>query len=233
MEARRNELLRPPVVNVDQVLIVQSIIEPAINPLFFDKLLCVLEKRNIPILIAFSKSDRLSVAMCREWRTRYEKAGYPVHFISSQSGEGIAALESALHDRMTVLAGPSGAGKSTLIRTLTGHCDVLIGALSQKTVRGKQTTRNARIYLLEQGGYLVDTAGFTSLDLRDFTKAEELAACFPEMASLHGNCKFRDCTHRKEPGCAVVQAVAEGRIDQKRYENYLALFQEIEKMNRY
>lgn len=225
---RKNLLFRPPVANIDQVLVVQTINEPDINPLAFDKLLVVLEKRNLPIILAFNKIDRVSNDILNEWRERYKKAFYSIYSVNALSGEGMKDLELALANKITAIAGPSGAGKSTLIRRLTGDETVNIGNLSAKTARGKQTTRKIQLYEINEDSYIFDTPGFSSLDLRDFESGIEIAACFPEIKKVKDECKFRNCTHRLEPGCGVREKVEKKEIDPLRYQNYLTLFEEIE-----
>lgn len=225
---RKNLLFRPPVANIDQVLVVQTINEPNINPLAFDKLLVVVEKRELPILLAFNKIDRVSNEDLDEWRRRYEKAFYPVFSVNALTGEGMGDLETALAKKITAIAGPSGAGKSTLIRRLSGDDSVNVGALSAKTSRGRQTTRKIQLYEINEDSYIFDTPGFSSLDLRDFEASIEIGDCFPEIRKFQDECKFRNCTHRSEPACAIREKVDQCDIDPLRYQNYLSLFEEIE-----
>ncbi len=230
---RRNLLLRPPVANVDQVLLVQTIVEPEINSLALDKILLMIERRKLPILIAFNKRDRLDEKKMESWRKAYQAADYPVFFTDSRSGEGIKALQKSLHGKITAVAGPSGAGKSTMIRRLTGNPDIVIGELSQKTARGKQTTRKISLFALEEESFLFDTPGFSSLDLSEISSPAELASLFPEIRAVSPFCRFRNCSHIKEPNCAVRQAVKEGKMAQSRYQSYETLLKELENKKNY
>lgn len=225
---RRNLLFRPPVANIDLVLVVQTIVEPEINPLSLDKLLAVIEKRRLPIIICFNKIDRVGGLILNEWLDRYQSAGYPVFHINALTGEGIDRLMDELRGKITAIAGPSGAGKSTLIRRLSGDSGVEVGELSQKTARGKQTTRRIRLFDIGQASYIFDTPGFSSLDLRDFNAGTDLVSCFPDIQKYARDCRFRNCSHRKEPGCRVRESVERGEIDPLRYKNYLTLFEEVE-----
>lgn len=230
---RKNRLLRPPVANVDQVLVVETLVEPMVNALQLDKLLAVLEKRQFPIFLCFNKMDRTADDLREMWEKRYRLAGYCTFFVDALHGDGFPALEKALAGRMTAIAGPSGAGKSTLIQRLSGEESIVIGELSEKTARGKQTTRTSRLFSLGGDTFIFDTPGFSTLDLRDFTAAIELASAFPEIARYKESCRFRNCSHRKEPHCAVKEAVAHGEIAEERYASYLTLYDEIEKRTVY
>lgn len=225
---RKNELIRPPVANIDQVLILQSIEEPKINALSMDKLLLAIEKRDLAIIICFNKIDLIEDQVLEEWNQRYRKAGYKVLNISASLGKGVDELNKELQGKITAIAGPSGAGKSTFIRYVTGDESVQIGELSEKTSRGKQTTRNIELYQIAEDSFIFDTPGFSSLNLKDFESGLELAQYFPEIDYYKDQCKFRNCTHRKEPGCQVREEVETGQIDSLRYENYLYLFEEVE-----
>lgn len=226
---RKNQLLRPPVANVDQVLVVETLVEPVVNALQLDKLLAVLEKRHFPILLCFTKMDCTAKALRETWEARYRPTGYPLFFIYSLHGTGLTELENVLEGRMTAIAGPSGAGKSTLIQRLSGEQSIVIGELSEKTARGKQTTRTSRLFSLGEKTFIFDTPGFSTLDLRDFSNPAELAAVFPEMARIKEKCQFRNCSHRREPHCAIKEAIARGEIAQERYASYLRLYDEMEK----
>lgn len=230
---RKNALLRPPVANVDQVLVVQTLVEPEVNALQLDRLLAVLEARYFPIVLCFNKIDRVEETKLDEWVRRYTLAEYPLFTVNALTGERVAPLWEALRGKVTAIAGPSGAGKSTLIRRLSGEESIVVGNLSQKTARGKQTTRTSRLFALDSRTFIFDTPGFSSLDLRDFQSTGDLAQAFPEIRRHQKSCRFRDCTHRKEPGCAVKKAVAAGEMDAVRYQSYLTLYAMVEAENSY
>lgn len=225
---RKNSLLRPPVANVDQVLVVETLVEPMVNALQLDKLLVVLEKRRFSVLLCFNKMDRTDESLRDAWVKRYRLAGYPVFSINAMDGSGVPPLEEALAGKLTAIAGPSGAGKSTLIRRLSGEDSIVIGSLSAKTARGKQTTRTSRLFHIGEEAYIFDTPGFSSLDLRDFASPAEVGEAFPDICRYKAMCRFRNCTHRKEPHCAVKEAVESGNMAPERYASYLALYAEIE-----
>lgn len=230
---RKSLLLRPMVANVDQVLVVQSLSEPAISALAFDKILVMVESKTLPLLIGFTKKDKVSNDFLKAWTSRYEKANYPVYAVNSIKGEGISSIRQPLEGKITAIAGPSGVGKSTLIAALTGYEGIEIGQISLKSARGKQTTRRVDLYQLNSQSFIYDTPGFSSLELKNFVKALDASECFPEIRERKGACRFRNCTHRKEPDCAVKKAVEAGEIDPLRYQSYLSIYQEIEKHNAY
>ncbi|MDD7593656.1 MAG: ribosome small subunit-dependent GTPase A [Peptoniphilaceae bacterium] len=230
---RKNALVRPPVANVDQVLVVQTLVEPEVNALQLDRLLAVLEIRAFPIVLCFNKIDRVDEGSLKAWVKRYALAGYPIFAINAVTGENVGPLGDALRGKVTAIAGPSGAGKSTLIRRLSGETSIAIGDLSKKTSRGRQTTRTSRLFTIGPASYIFDTPGFSSLDLRDFSTPDSLALAFPEIRRLVGQCRFRDCTHRKEPDCAVKRAVEAGEMDAVRYASYRTLYQMIEEAHTY
>lgn len=224
---RKNVLFRPPVANIDSILVVQTVHEPRLNPYNLDKLLLVMEKTALPIYLCFNKIDRVNAKELHAWTQLYEQIGYPVFSVNALIGEGIAALYTALVGRITAIAGPSGAGKSTLIRYLSGDGRAESGTLSEKTQRGRQTTRRIHLFEIGENSYIFDTPGFSSLDLRDFSSGLDVAAHFREFQPLPA-CRFRDCTHRKEPGCRVREALENNEIAPSRYENYKLLYEEAE-----
>lgn len=230
---RKSLLHRPPVANVDQVLVTQSLTEPDISSLGLDKILVMVESKRLPLLISFTKKDKVSADFLKDWLRRYEKAHYPVFAVDSISGEGVSAVRKALEGKITAIAGPSGAGKSTLIAAMTGKKDIKIGQISNKNQRGKQTTRKVELYQIDPSSYIYDTPGFSSLVLKNFESPLDLADCFPEFRERKGDCRFRNCSHRKEPDCQIKKDLEKGEIDPLRYESYLAIYNEIEKERAY
>lgn len=230
---RKNLLFRPPVANIDQVLVVQTLREPDINALSFDKLLAVLGRRGLDVILCFNKIDRAPEDQLREWVSKYRAIGYPTFSLNALTGHGLDELLEELRGKITAIAGPSGAGKSTLIRRITGDERAVSGKISEKTARGKQTTRRVEMFGIDSESFIFDTPGFSSLDLRDFESGLQLGETFPEIERLAGECRFRNCTHRKEPDCAVRRAAESGEIDPQRYKNYLQLFEEVESKRRY
>lgn len=229
---RKNVLGRPPVANVDQVLIVFAGKHPAPNFLLCDKFLITLSQKEIPAALCFNKADITEEEEISSYAAIYEKAGLPVFVTSAVEGAGKEDLLAFLSGKLTAFAGPSGVGKSSLMNLLSGAKVAGTGEVSRKTGQGKQTTRASEIYVAAKGTYLIDTPGFGSLDLQGIEK-EDLYCYYPEMARLTGQCRFSSCAHLKEPGCAVKAAVEEGTIARERYENYCAIYEELASQKKY
>ncbi|MFD1928747.1 ribosome small subunit-dependent GTPase A [Sporosarcina siberiensis] len=225
---RKNELVRPPISNVDQALLVFSIVEPAFSPHLLDRFLVVIESFDIKPVICLTKKDIASEAELEKVvasEAYYKKIGYTVinTFIDDENLPEM--LKPILTGQITVLAGQSGVGKSTLLNTVLPSLGLKTGEISEALGRGKHTTRH--VELLEvAGGLVADTPGFSSLEF-DHIKKEELSRYFIEMNEASQNCKFRGCLHLKEPKCAVKELVESGDILRHRYDNYLHFLQEI------
>ncbi|WP_042471812.1 ribosome small subunit-dependent GTPase A [Bacillus ndiopicus] len=225
---RKNELVRPPIANIDQAILVFSVKEPDFNTLLLDRFLVVLESFFIQPVICLTKMDLLSEndkKKLQEIIADYEAIGYTV-LTTYQNDEALMArLKPLLEGKVSVLAGQSGVGKSTLLNTLLPNLQLKTGEISQSLGRGKHTTRH--VELIEVGdGLLADTPGFSSFDF-DTIEKEELTACFPEFLRLSEDCKFRGCLHIKEPKCAVKEALETGEVRPYRYEHYEQFLQEI------
>jgi ribosome biogenesis GTPase len=218
---RKNELLRPPVANVDQALLVFSIREPDFSALLLDKFLVHIERANIQAMICISKTDLApSPLELFPQVAAYERIGYPVFYVSNQNDTGFAEVEEALKHKVTVFAGQSGVGKSSLLNALNPDAELETSEISDRLGRGKHTTRHVELIPLPKGGYVADTPGFSQLDFDPF-EPEELSRYFVEFAEPAADCKFRACLHQNEPQCAVKAAVEAGEIDRHRYEHYL------------
>ncbi|MED3660355.1 ribosome small subunit-dependent GTPase A [Ureibacillus sp. FSL K6-8385] len=225
---RKNALVRPPIANVDQALLVFSVKEPDFNLILLDRFLVVLESHRINPIICLSKMDLLSedeTAEIKEYMKIYREIGYEVIGTYKNDPELYGKLEPLLKGKTTVLAGQSGVGKSTLLNTLIPELNLKTGEISYSLGRGKHTTRHVELIEVA-GGLVADTPGFSSLDF-DHIEKEELTACFPEFERRKDECKFRGCLHLKEPKCAVKLAVEYGDIQKFRYEHYLEFLQEI------
>lgn len=234
---RRNQLVRPAVANMDQVLFVMALHNPEPSWSVLEKFLLEAERQDLPVLICLNKADLAQDGeeLWREAQRAYGQAGYRVEAVSSRQPETLKNLRRELENRLTVIAGPSGAGKTSLINQLVKDGNQEVGELSRKIARGKNTTRHARLLPLKEGeGWIADTPGFTSFHLGEWT-TEELLEGYPEFAPYEGGCRFRDCRHLCEPGCRVREAAERGDISSLRYEAYCQLYREIkeeqERMN--
>ncbi|MDO4778772.1 MAG: ribosome small subunit-dependent GTPase A [Tissierellia bacterium] len=230
---RKSEIVRPPVANINQILLVQSLIKPKINFNIFDKYLVMLEHLNLPLIIVVNKSDLVSEELKNEFMEIYSKTGYKIIFTSSVDEEGIEELRKCLQGNISVLAGPSGVGKSSLLNKLSEDINVQTGSISNKTSRGKHTTRHSELFTLDEDSFILDTPGFTSLNLDFIENPYLVEKFFPEFSKYVNECKFSNCQHINEPICGVKQALKENKLSKSRYENYLSIRQEILSKRRY
>lgn len=229
---RRNSLIRPAVANVDQAFLIFAMENPKPNFLLLDRFLIMMEQQEIPAVICFNKKD---VGEKKEMEKLYEiytGCGYRVVLSSTYEGEGMDEIHEILKGKTTVVAGPSGVGKSSITNCMQGEVQMETGEISKKLKRGKHTTRHSQVIPVEKNTFLVDTPGFSSLYLTDM-KEEELRDYFPEFVMYEPQCRFQGCMHIHEPGCAVKEALSEGEISQQRYDNYLALYEELKEKRRY
>ena len=229
---RRNSLIRPAVANVDQAFLIFAMENPKPNFLLLDRFLIMMEQQKIPVVICFNKKD---VGEKKEMEKLYEiytGCGYRVVLSSTYEGEGMDEIREILKGKTTVVAGPSGVGKSSITNCMQGEVQMETGEISKKLKRGKHTTRHSQVIPVEKNTFLVDTPGFSSLYLTDM-KEEELRDYFPEFVMYEPQCRFQGCMHIHEPGCAVKEALSEGKISQQRYDNYLALYEELKEKRRY
>lgn len=229
---RRSALIRPAVANVDQAMIIFAIVKPNPNFNLLDRFLIRMERQNLPTIICFNKQDIASAQEKEALRQSYETCGYHVLFISALENEGVEQVRELLNGKTTTVAGPSGVGKSSLINQLSPKANMETGEISVKIERGRHTTRHSEIIALGEETYIVDTPGFTSLDISEITK-EELGQYYPEFVQYEPYCRFSGCAHISEPSCGVKEAVTEGKISTVRYENYKVLYQELKDMKRY
>ena len=229
---RKNAVSRPPVANIDKLFIVSAFSSPKPNTLLIDKMTVVAELNGIEPVIVFNKCDMGSF---REFENIYINAGFKVITVSALTGEGIEELKAELKDNISAFTGNSGVGKSSLINSLFGENIISTGEVSEKLGRGRHTTRHTQIYSFDFGGYVVDTPGFSSLDFdsNDYSLKEKLPFLFKEFEEYMGECRFSSCSHTKENGCAVLQAVGAGLINKSRYKSYAKMYEELEKINLY
>lgn len=231
---RRSELFRPAVANIDQAVIVFACREPEPNFNLLDRFLVLMEKRNVQVILCFTKADLATAEFKKEVQMIYEPAGYPVCFTDYHDfeGEGHKKLLHLLSGKVTAFAGPSGVGKSTLVNHFCPEAGMDTGEVSEKIKRGKHTTRHSEIFYLGYQTFLFDTPGFSSLDVLSLEK-EELELLFPEFSPYLGKCRFTGCSHISEPSCGIKEAVQNGKISQNRYESYTAFYKELNAVRRY
>ncbi len=222
---RKNMLRRPPLANLDQLVIVASTCEPAPNLLLLDKLTAIAVSKQIVPILVFSKTD-----LCKadELTAIYHHAGMQALSVSCKTGEGVAQLKALLPGKLSAFTGNSGVGKSSLLNCLDASLQLPTGEISDKLGRGRHTTRQSEIFHLA-GGLVADTPGFSSLDLEksEVIRKDKLPFCFPEFLPYLGRCRFSSCTHTKDKGCAVLRAVADGEIEQRRHESYVSLYEAV------
>ncbi|MCM3756671.1 ribosome small subunit-dependent GTPase A [Sporosarcina aquimarina] len=225
---RKNELVRPPVSNIDLALLAVSIVEPTFSSNLLDRFLVLVESHHIEPVICLTKKDKAGeseLQAAEESAAYYRSIGYSVLMTSIDEPGLLEKLRPYLEGQTTVLAGQSGVGKSTLLNTLLPNLSLETGEISESLGRGKHTTRHVELHEVG-GGLVADTPGFSSLEF-DALEKQELGSCFPEFLEASEQCKFRGCLHLKEPSCEVKRQVESGRILQSRYNHYLQFLQEI------
>lgn len=231
IDARRNELTRPNVANVDQALIIFALTQPDPNFVTLDKMILQYKAQGIPVLICFNKEDLSGDEPVQQVMSDYGACGCSLFITSAKENEGMDELATALAGRTTAVAGPSGVGKSSIINRLLHDEKMQTGRISEKLSRGKHTTRHSEIIPIADNTYIIDTPGFGSFDLYDI-KAEDLSGYYEEFSD-HTACRFMPCSHTHEPGCMVKDAVESGDIPKRRYDNYVYIYNEVNGSRRY
>lgn len=225
IEKRKNYLIRPPIANIDIMVIVVATQKPTPSTLIIDKLTAIAVHKNIEPVIVITKSD---ISSPDELYSIYSKTDFKTFCVSSVTGEGTDAVKEALDGKISVFTGNSGVGKSTLLNCLDENLRLLTGEYSEKLGRGRHTTRQVELFPF-QSGYIADTPGFSSLDFERSNSIlkDELPQCFPEFNEYMGKCKFSTCAHLNEKGCEIVKAVSDGKISASRHESYVALYNDV------
>ena len=221
---RKNAFIRPAVANIDQLVVLASCAIPVTEPFLIDRVLAIAQLQSVPALVVVNKDD---LAPAQPLAEIYRRAGVPVLVTSAETGEGIEALREALAGKLSCLTGNSGVGKSSLLNRACPQLQLPVGEVSEKLGRGRHTTRHIELYSLGSNTFVADTPGFSAFDTErmELVHKEQLQYAFPEFAPYLGHCQFPDCAHRKEPGCAVRRALAEGKIGQTRYDSYERLYE--------
>ena len=221
---RRNRFVRPDVANLDVLVVFAANVNPVTEPFLIDRVAAIAGDQEVPVVLCINKCD-LDPAL--DLKKIYTNAGFRVVCASAETGEGVEELRQLLRGKLAAFTGNSGVGKSSMLNRLCPELELPVGEVSEKLGRGRHTTRHVELYMLEEGTYVADTPGFSSFDTdqMDVILKENLQYAFPDFGPYVGQCQFHDCSHRKEPGCAVTEAVAEGRLEKTRYDSYLRLYE--------
>jgi ribosome biogenesis GTPase len=212
--------------NLDQAMLIVTLASPRTSLGFIDRFLVTAEAYAIPAKLIFNKLDLFSgegLEILADYKAIYEKIGYPCYEVSALEGTNIGQIQSLLKDKVTLFSGHSGVGKSSLINVLLPQLALRTGEVSEWSDKGMHTTTFAEMFELPQGGFIIDTPGIRELGVIDIEK-HELGRFFPEMRSRMEDCRFKNCRHINEPGCAVLQALEDGEIELSRYESYLSIY---------
>ncbi len=225
---RRNEMKRPTVANIDQIIIIASKAIPVTDPFLIDRMTAIAESKNIRSVICLNKCD---MNRADDLFSIYQQVGFHVIRLSAVTGEGLAELKETLAGKVSVFTGNSGVGKSSILNALYPDFSIRVGEVSEKLGRGRHTTRHVEMFSRD-GLFMVDTPGFSSFDIEEMEniKKEDLAENFQEFQKYIGKCRFVGCSHTKEKGCAILEALSEGNISQSRHQSYLRLYKQAKEM---
>ncbi len=225
---RKNEMLRPPAANLDRVLTIVSASDPEPNLFVLDKIIAVCEFKGIEPVIVVTKTD---LKDGRELYGLYKNAGYTV-ILTNPSVDNLEEIREILKGKITLFVGNTGVGKSTLLNRIFPNLELKTAEISTKLGRGRHTTRHVEMYKLPEGGYVADTPGFSTVEPEQYDRIlkEDLQHCFKEFEEYIGKCKFQDCSHRVEKGCAVLEALNDGKIAKSRHESYTMIYEDAAKI---
>lgn len=227
---RRNSFVRPAVANIDALVVFAANVNPVTEPYLIDRVAAIAGDQNVPVVLCVNKCD---LDPAHDLVRIYEHAGFPVICTSAETGEGVDLLRQLLTGKLTAFTGNSGVGKSSILNRLCPALQLPTGEVSEKLGRGRHTTRHVELYSLGEDTYVADTPGFSSFDTdqMDVILKENLQYAFPDFGRYLSDCQFRDCSHRREPGCAVRAALEAGHIEKTRYDSYLKLYEKASQIN--
>lgn len=221
---RKNHFIRPAVANVDALVVFAASVNPVTEPFLIDRVAAIAGDQNVQVVLCVNKCD---LDPAHDLVRIYAHAGFPVICTSAETGEGVEELRALLEGKLTAFTGNSGVGKSSILNRLAPELHLETGEVSEKLGRGRHTTRHVELYRLGENTYVADTPGFSSFDTdqMELILKENLQYAFPDFGDYLGKCRFDDCSHRREPDCAVRAAVEAGELEKSRYESYLKLYE--------
>ena len=227
---RKNSFVRPAVANIDALVVFAANVNPVTEPFLIDRVAAIAGDRDVPVYLCINKCD-LDPAL--DLVKIYQNAGFTVITASAETGEGVEQLRQLIQGKLTAFTGNSGVGKSSILNRLCPELELPTGEVSEKLGRGRHTTRHVELYSLGEDTYVADTPGFSSFDTdqMDVILKENLQYAFPDFGRYLSDCQFRDCSHRREPGCAVRAALENGHIEKTRYDSYLKLYEKASQIN--